>query len=172
MNSLDKSIWRCQYLCRRTKLRVFKALIMPVLLYGSETWTLSSALESRLDAFCNRSLRRIMGYCWRDHVSNQRLHRETGTGPITCTIRDRQLRLYGHLARFPQDDPAHQAVSVRDNPGWRRPVGRPRKSWLGQIDQTCREELEMGRVPAWRLAMRDPKRWKQKVDAAMRPRRR
>ncbi|XP_069970268.1 uncharacterized protein [Penaeus vannamei] len=39
MNSLDKSIWRCRYLCRRTKLRVFKALIMPLLLYVSETWT-------------------------------------------------------------------------------------------------------------------------------------
>ena len=84
MNSLGKSIWRCRYLCRRTKLRVFRALVMPVLLYGSETWTLSSALESRLDAFCNRSLCRVMGYCWRDHVSNQRLHRETGTGPVIC----------------------------------------------------------------------------------------
>ena len=172
MNSLDKSIWRCRYLCRKTKLRVFKALVLPVLLYGSETWTLSCALESRLDAFCNRSLRRIMGYSWRDYVSNQRLHRETGVGPVTCTIRDRQLRLYGHLARFPVEDPAHRVVSARDNPGWRRPVGRPRKSWLGQIDQTCREEVEMGRVPAWRLAMRDPRRWKRKVDAAMRPHRR
>ena len=106
MNSLDKSIWRCRYLCRRTKLRVFRTLVMPVLLYGSETWTLSSALETRLDAFCNRSLSRIMGHCWRDRVSNQRLNHGTGIGPVTCTIRDRQLRLYGHLARFPQDDPA------------------------------------------------------------------
>ncbi|XP_069970674.1 uncharacterized protein [Penaeus vannamei] len=75
-----------------------------------------------------------MGYSWRDHEFNQ---------PVTCTIRDRQLGLYGHLARFPQDDPAHQVISVRDTPGWRRPVGRPRRSWLGQINQTCREELEM-----------------------------
>ena len=172
VNSINKSIWRCRYLCRRTKLRVFKALILPVLLYGSETWTLSSALESRLDAFCNKSLRRIMGYSWQDHVSNRRLHRETGMGPVTCIIRDRQLRLYGHLARLPVDDPAHQVVSLRDNPGWRRPVGRPRRSWLGQLDETCREELEMGRVPAWRLASRDPRGWKRRVDAAMRPRRR
>ena len=120
MNSLEKSIWRCQYLCRRTKLRVFKALIMPVLLYGSETWTLSCALESRIDAFCNRSLHRIMGYCWQDHVSNQRLHCKTGTGPIFCSIHNRELRLYVHLARLPQDDPAHEVVS---NPGWRRPMG-------------------------------------------------
>ncbi|XP_069992369.1 uncharacterized protein [Penaeus vannamei] len=123
-------------------------LILPILLYGSETWTLSCTLEFRLDAFCNRSLRRIMVYCWRDYVSNQRLHRVTGIVPVTCTIRDHQLRLYDNLARFPQDNPAHQVISVRDNPGWRRPVVRPRKSWLGLIDQTCREELEMGRVPA------------------------
>ncbi|XP_070000290.1 uncharacterized protein [Penaeus vannamei] len=142
MNSLDNSTWRCQYLCRRTKLRVIKALIMPGLLYGTETWTLSFAFEPYLDAFCNRSLCRIMGFCWRDHVSNQWLHRETGTGPVTYTLRDRQLRLHGHLASFPQADPAHQVVSVRDNLGWRRPVGRHRKSWLGQIDQTCREEFK------------------------------
>ena len=172
MNSIDRSVWRSRYLCRGTKLRVFRALILPVLLYGSETWTLSSALESRLDAFCNRSLRRIMGYRWDDFVSNHRLHRETGVGPVTHTIRDRQLRLYGHLARLPEVDPAHRVVSTRDNPGWRRPRGRPRRSWLEQIDQTCHEEVGMGRGPAWRLASRNPRRWKQKVDAAMRPLRR
>ncbi|XP_069999466.1 uncharacterized protein [Penaeus vannamei] len=152
----------CSYLCRRTKLCLFKALVMPVFLYGSEPWTLYCALESCLDALCNRSSRQIMRYCWWDYVSNQRLHRETGTGYVMYTIRDRQLRLYGHFARFPQD------VSVRDNPGWRKPVGRLRKSWLGQIDQTCCEGLKISRFPA----MRDSRRWKQKLDAAIRPRRR
>ncbi|XP_069983518.1 uncharacterized protein [Penaeus vannamei] len=142
-----------------------------VFLCGSKTWTLSSALESRLDAFYNKSLRRIMGYSWQDHVSNQRLHRETGMRPVDCTICDRQLRSYGHLPRFLADDPAHQDVSLRDNPAWRRPMGRPRKSWLGQFDQTCREELEMGRELAW-VAMRDCCGWKRRVNGAMRPRRR
>ncbi|XP_069977663.1 uncharacterized protein [Penaeus vannamei] len=82
-------------------------------------------LESRLNAFCKRSLCRIMGYSWQDHVSNRRLHRETGMGSVICIVRDRQLRLYGHLARFLVDDPAHQVV--RDNPAWRRLMGRPRK---------------------------------------------
>ncbi|XP_069977541.1 uncharacterized protein [Penaeus vannamei] len=123
MKSLDKSIWICRYLCRRTKQRVFKALIVPDLLYDSETWTLFCALESRLDAFCNRSLH--MGYCWRDHVSNQWLHCDF------YIIHDRQLRLYGNLARFPQVDPVHQVVSVRDAPGWRRPLGRPWRSYFG-----------------------------------------
>ena len=36
MNSLDHGVWRCRYLCRRTKVRVFRSLVLPVLLYGSE----------------------------------------------------------------------------------------------------------------------------------------
>ncbi|KAG0724998.1 Polycomb protein suz12-A [Chionoecetes opilio] len=42
MDSLSGSIWRCRYLCRRTKIRIFKSLVIPVLLYGCETWTLNS----------------------------------------------------------------------------------------------------------------------------------
>lgn len=38
---LLKSIWTCWWMCRRTKLHVFKALIMHFFLYRSETWTLS-----------------------------------------------------------------------------------------------------------------------------------
>ncbi|XP_069973563.1 uncharacterized protein [Penaeus vannamei] len=117
MNSVNKNICRS----RRNKL---EALILPVLLYGSETWTLSSVLESRLDDFCNKFLHRIMGYSWQDYVSNRRLHRETGMGPVTCIIRDRQFRLYGHLSRFPVDDLPIR-VSLRDNSAWRRPMGRP-----------------------------------------------
>lgn len=123
MNSVNKSIWRRRYLCRRTKLRVLKTLVLPILLYGSEIWTLSGI-------FCNKSLRRIMGSSWQDHVSNRRLHCVTGMGPVTCITHDRQRRLYGHLTRFRVDDPAHQVVSLQDTTAWRRPsgLGRPRKS--------------------------------------------
>ncbi|KAG0728144.1 Retrovirus-related Pol polyprotein from type-1 retrotransposable element R2 [Chionoecetes opilio] len=51
MDSLSGSIWRCQYLCRRTKIRIFKSLVIPVLLYGCETWTLNSDLKRRINAF-------------------------------------------------------------------------------------------------------------------------
>ncbi|KAG0729032.1 tRNA (uracil(54)-C(5))-methyltransferase [Chionoecetes opilio] len=51
MDSLSGSIWRCRYLCRRTKIRIFKSLVIPVLLYGCETWTLNSDLKRQIDAF-------------------------------------------------------------------------------------------------------------------------
>ena len=169
MNSLNASIWRCRYLCRRTKIRVFKSLVLPVLLYGCETWTLNSDLERRLNVFGTKCLRRIMGYRWNDFVSNQRLLHETDSRPVISIVRERQLRLYGHVARLPDIDPAHRVLSVRDNPVWRRPRGRPRNSWLGKVDGSCRELLGMGRVAAWGLARRDRPGWRRRVSEATRP---
>lgn len=70
-------------------------------------------------------------------------------------MQDPQLRLYGDQSCFPMNNPAHQVISSCYKPWWRRPTRWPRKSWLGQIDQTCHEELEMGWGPVWRLAMRN-----------------
>ena len=45
MDSLELGVWHCRYLCGRTKDRVFLSLVLPVLLYGSETWTLTRDLR-------------------------------------------------------------------------------------------------------------------------------
>uniref|UniRef100_A0A8C4R3X8 Uncharacterized protein n=1 Tax=Eptatretus burgeri TaxID=7764 RepID=A0A8C4R3X8_EPTBU len=58
---------------------------------------------------------------------------------VTCIVRERHLRLYGHVARFPDADPAHQILSARESPEWRRPMGRPRASWLQQVDRHLKE---------------------------------
>ena len=45
MDSLDKGVWRCRYLCRGTKIRVFRSLVLPVLLYGCQTWILDNEMK-------------------------------------------------------------------------------------------------------------------------------
>ena len=170
MDSLNKSIWRCRYLCRRTKIRVFKSLVLPVLLYGCEAWTLSSDLERRLNAFGTKCLRRIMGYRWDNFVPNERLLHETESRPVISIVLERQLRLYGHVARLPDVDPTHRVLSVRDNPEWRRPAGRPRDSWLRRVDHSCRGVFGMRRAEAWEFARRDRPGFRQRVSEATRPR--
>ena len=86
---------------------------------------------------------------------------------VTCIVRERQLRLYGHVARFPDADPAHQILSARESREWRRSIGRPRALWLQQIDQHLKE-MEMGQASAWGMARRRPLECRQKVDAATR----
>ena len=57
---------------------------------------------------------RILGYRWHDYVSNDLLLRKAGLRQVTCIVRERQLRLYGHVARLPAEDPSHRILSCRD----------------------------------------------------------
>ena len=60
MDSFNTSIWLCRYLCRQTKIRSFKSLVIAVLLNGCETRTLDTDLKRRIDVFGTRCLRRII----------------------------------------------------------------------------------------------------------------
>ena len=169
MNSLDGGVWRSRYLCRRTKVRVFRALVLPVLLYSCETWTLTSELRRRLNSFSTMALRRILGYRWSDRKSNHDVLKEAGMRLVTCMIRERQLRLYGHVARLPESDPVHQILSCRDPRDRSRPVGRPHPSWLRPMEEYLKDVKGVtGLASAWSLAKRNPRRYRSKVDAAKR----
>ena len=67
---------------------------------------------------------------------------------VSCIVRERQLRLYGHVARFPDADPTHQIPSVRQPHEWRRPMGQSHASWLQKVDQYLME-MGMGLASAW-----------------------
>ncbi|KAG2466073.1 GRAA protein, partial [Polypterus senegalus] len=58
---------------------------------------LYSDLRRRLDSFGTVSLWKILGYCWFDFVSNERLLMEFRMRHITCIVRERHLRHYGHV---------------------------------------------------------------------------
>ena len=167
MDSLDHGVWRCHYLFRSTKVRVFRSLVLPVLFYGCGTWTLTRDVRWRLNSFGTRSLRIILGSHWSDFVSNERLVRETQMIFLTCIVRSRQLRLYGHVARFPDADLAYQILSAQEPCKWRRPKGRPHASWLQQVDQHMKE-VRMGQASAWGKVRWRPLECWRKVDAATR----
>ena len=96
-------------------------------------------------------------------VLNQVLLRETDSRYLARQIQERQLRLYGHVARLPVDDPAHGVITAANNPEWRRPVRQPRLAWLKQVDEVCRELLRIRMVQAWDLARRSPGEWSRRV---------
>ena len=144
-------------------------LVLPVLLYGSETWSIGAHERGRLNYFNTRALRRIMGYRWDNFVSSDRLLRETGIAhQVTCMIRQCQLRLFGHVARYPESDPVSRVITKEVSRAWGRPRGRPPVSWLQRIDGHCRELGLPGRADAWHSYRRNPLGWRQAVTAATR----
>ena len=169
MNSLKKAVWQSRYLSRKTKVRIFGSLVMPVLLYSCEAWTLTEGLKRRLNTFVCNSLRRIFGIRWQDHVSNQKVLELAGMSCVTCQIRLRQLRSFGHVMRFPPTDPANKILCAGEPKGWTRRDGRPRKRWLvEQLEENLVNVRVTGRASARMYAKRSADGWRKKVDAAKR----
>jgi hypothetical protein len=88
------------------KIRIYKSIILPVVLYGCETWFLTLREEHRLRVFENRELRRIFGPK-RDEVTgnwrklhNEELHNLYCSPNIIRMIKSRRMRWAGNVARM------------------------------------------------------------------------
>jgi len=159
MNQLA-CVWRQSRLSLSTKLLLYNALnfVVSVLLYGTETWTLVKSDEQKLEAFQMSCLRRILRLCWFDFVSNTSVMNHTQQESICSRISSRRHSIFGHVRRLCESAPAHEALRLAvdtraghqpDNrPGWRRPRGRPRQTWVRQLEVDVRLTADT----AWSMA--------------------
>ena len=94
-NALHK-IWTSN-LSKDFKLKIFKAAIEPILLYGSETWTLSKRLEKRLDGTYTRLLMRVQHLSWKNHPTKQLIYGKIP--PVSTIVKSRRVQFAGHCFR-------------------------------------------------------------------------
>ena len=96
-------VWRSR-ITFQTKYKLFKSLVVSILLYGCESWTLMAVTEKKIQAFENKSLRRLFGISWREHKTNEYVHKtvEDLVGPqepLLGTVKRRKLIWFGHVTR-------------------------------------------------------------------------
>ena len=94
-NKLDK-IWLSN-LPNSLKVRTFRTLIEPILLYGSETWTLSTKLEKRINGCYTNLLRTVQNISWRNHATLETIYGVLT--PISLRLKQRRLQFAGHCHR-------------------------------------------------------------------------
>jgi hypothetical protein len=119
------------------KVRIYNTIILPVVLYGCEIWSLTVREEHKLRVFENRVLRRIFG-SKRDGVTggwrklyNEELHNLYSSPIIIRIINARRMRWAGHMARMGVKRNVHRLLVGK--PGGKRPLGRPRRRWIDNI---------------------------------------
>ncbi|GBL83882.1 hypothetical protein AVEN_229675-1 [Araneus ventricosus] len=117
-------------------MRLYKTLILPVLLYASETWTLNVDVQRALETFERKVLRTIFGPvqeqgCWRTRY-NFELYRLYKEPQVTQIIRSNRLRWLGHVWRTPENNPTR--LHTFKNPGGARAQGRPSTRWLDDTE--------------------------------------
>nr|VZI17688.1 unnamed protein product [Spirometra erinaceieuropaei] len=97
---LQSTVWNRHGLQLSMKLKIYKAVIMPTLLYGAETWTVYAKQARRLNHFHLSCLRRILRLNWQDRIPDTDVLERTGILSIYAILRQIQLRWSGHLLRM------------------------------------------------------------------------
>jgi hypothetical protein len=127
------TIWRDRMLTLKIKIGLFKTLILPVLLHGSETWNPQAVDLRRLEGFQGRCLQTIMGLTWHARVSYEQLRQRAQLPALEVRIRCNRLRYFGHVMRMPAD--RYPALVLCGLPAGarQRPPGRPRPRWFDLV---------------------------------------
>lgn len=116
-NSLSK-VWKAP-LRRQTKIRVLRATVESVFLYGCESWALTATLKQKVHGTYTRLLRKALDVPWQQHMTNVELYGDIP--PVNETIRERRMKLAGHVLRH--DEVASIVLLWTPEGGRRR--GRP-----------------------------------------------
>ena len=138
MTNLD-SIFKSRDITSPTKVRLVKAMVFPVVMYGCESWTVKTAERQRIDAFELWCWRRLLRVPWTARKSNQSIRKKTSP---KCSLEGLMLRLklqyFGHIMR--RVDSLEKTLMLAGI-GGRRRRGQQRMRWLDGITDTMHVSL-------------------------------
>jgi hypothetical protein len=162
-NSLRRIVWYRKCISIPAKIRIFRASVLPVLLYGSELWCLTVAEEQRLKAFYMRCLRTLIGVSLGDRMKNDLVLQLTGQPSLENILKRNRLRWFGHVNRMNNDQScpmlAKKALfaSFRDI---KRPPYGIKLRWRDKI----MKDINTSNIKNWRRETLDKDQWRKTIN--------
>ena len=138
--------------------RFIKAYAHSTLLYGCESWTISKAMQKKIEATEMWFMRRMLKIPWTERVTNEEVLRRAGTRrELMKSIRQRQLRFLGHVMREQQLESQCVAGKLEGKRG----RGRPREKFIDSLARAAGG----GHTPAQMLKITmERENWRRLVD--------
>ena len=127
MTNLD-SIFKSRDITLPTKVRLVKAMVFPVVMYGCEGWTMKKAERRRIDAFELWCWRRLLRVPWTARRSNQSILKINPGISLEGMMLKLKLQYFGHLMR--RVDSLEKRTLMLGGIGGRRRRGQQRMRWL------------------------------------------
>ena len=91
-----KRIRNSKKMTRRAKIKLYKTLVLPVLLYRCETWKINKEDEKMPDVFKQKCLRKILTIRWQDC---EEVRKRAGMEPLSCDVEKRRWKMIYHVLR-------------------------------------------------------------------------
>ena len=102
MRALHYSVVMKRELSKKAKLSVFKAVFVPILTYGHESWVMTERMRSQVQVSEMRFLQKIEGVTLFNKVRSCEIRESLNIEPLLLRIERSQLRWFGHVSRMPQ----------------------------------------------------------------------
>ena len=97
---LQKNVWGRKGITLQTKIKVYRAIVLPTLLYGCESWTVYQRHARKLQHFHTSRLRKLQGIKWQDKIPDTEVLKRAKLPSIQTTLMHAQLRWAGHVVRM------------------------------------------------------------------------
>ena len=131
--------WRHINISNKMKLRFFKQIFYPMVLYGLEYSTITHHMENKLDAWQARHIRRVLDIkaSMISHITNQEVLTRAVQAPLSAHVYSRQLKYLGHVLRRDTNNTEYSvcftSAGNHANIRGKRRVGRPKYHWAPSL---------------------------------------
>lgn len=163
--ALQNKFLKHKEITEKTKISIYKAIYLPILLHGAENWILTKRQEQRVQAIEMKYLRKVMGVRRTDRIRNTEIRSKLKVKSAKEIIENKKLNWFGHLVRMPNDRNVKKIWKAA--PGGKNKRGRPKTTWNNSVANILGR-----RGQVWNSATAlagDRKQWKKFVTSTSTP---
>ncbi|XP_019645840.1 PREDICTED: protocadherin Fat 4-like [Branchiostoma belcheri] len=159
---LRASVWERRGIRLSTKLKVYRAVVLPSLLYACETWTIYARHARRLNRFHINCLKRLMKITWQDKVPDTEILQRADLPSIHTLLRRAQVRWAGHLVRMP-DTRLPKRLLYSELVEGKRSVGGQKKRFKDTLKTTLKSfKID---TSTWESAAQNRAAWRSHISS-------
>ena len=116
-------------------MRLYEALVIPIMTYNAGTWATTKAVFEKIDIAHRKHVRQIMGIRWSDKISNETLYKKAQVTKLSERISKARWKMLGRVLRQNEQNPAYTSLmfAVKSEKHMKGRRGRPRINLFSEI---------------------------------------